>query len=289
MSSVVISGDTSGTVTLQAPAVAGTTTLTLPATSGTVITGAGGVTGVASGGTGAATLTANNVILGAGTSAVTFVAPGSTGNVLTSNGTTWTSAAASGGQLQTEIFTAPGTWTKPASATTAKVTVIGAGGGGSNPTGGGAGGIAKAYVTGLSGPVSVTVGTGGTGGGTGNGTPGGTSSFGPAVSATGGAINATAPGAQNGTGTVASGTALITSNIARVSGPTISGPSLVNQYVQIVQNAWGAAGGTNPSTVAVSYTQASGIMAGAAGIPSPASPSPGRGATGGLVIVEFVG
>ena len=38
MSSVVISGNTSGTITLDAPAVAGTTTLTLPATSGTVIT-----------------------------------------------------------------------------------------------------------------------------------------------------------------------------------------------------------------------------------------------------------
>ena len=44
------------------------------------------------GGTGAATLTANNVILGNGTSAPTFVAPSTTGNVLTSNGTTWTSA-----------------------------------------------------------------------------------------------------------------------------------------------------------------------------------------------------
>ena len=97
MSSVVISGNTSGTITLDAPAVAGTTTLTLPATSGTVIVGSGGVTGVASGGTGAATLTANNVILGNGTSAVTFVAPGSSGNVLTSDGSTWTSAAPSGG------------------------------------------------------------------------------------------------------------------------------------------------------------------------------------------------
>jgi len=38
MSSVVIAGDTSGTVTLAAPSVAGTTTLTLPATSGTVTT-----------------------------------------------------------------------------------------------------------------------------------------------------------------------------------------------------------------------------------------------------------
>ena len=38
MSSVVISGNTSGTITLDAPAVAGTTTLTLPTTNGTVLT-----------------------------------------------------------------------------------------------------------------------------------------------------------------------------------------------------------------------------------------------------------
>jgi hypothetical protein len=52
-----------------------------------------GTVAVANGGTGATTLTANNVILGNGTTAVQFVAPGSNGNVLTSNGTTWTSAA----------------------------------------------------------------------------------------------------------------------------------------------------------------------------------------------------
>jgi hypothetical protein len=50
---------------------------------------------VANGGTGTTALTANNVILGNNTSAVQFVAPGTAGNVLTSNGTTWTSAAAS--------------------------------------------------------------------------------------------------------------------------------------------------------------------------------------------------
>jgi hypothetical protein len=56
------------------------------------------VTPVANGGTGAATLTLNNVILGNGTSAPQFVAPGTSGNVLTSNGTTWqsTTPAASG-------------------------------------------------------------------------------------------------------------------------------------------------------------------------------------------------
>lgn len=48
---------------------------------------------VANGGTGATSLTVNNVILGNGTSPVQVVAPGSSGNVLTSNGTTWASTA----------------------------------------------------------------------------------------------------------------------------------------------------------------------------------------------------
>ena len=38
MSSIIISGDTSGTATIQAPAVAGTPTLTLPTVSGTLLT-----------------------------------------------------------------------------------------------------------------------------------------------------------------------------------------------------------------------------------------------------------
>lgn len=60
-------------------------------------TGVTGTLPVGNGGTGAATLTANNVLLGNGTSSPLFVAPSTSGNVLTSNGTTWTSAAATGG------------------------------------------------------------------------------------------------------------------------------------------------------------------------------------------------
>jgi hypothetical protein len=91
----------------------GTGTLTVnPATAGTINNMAiGGTTpaagafttlstttaiGPASGGTGATSLTANNVILGNGTSAVQTVAPGTNGNVLTSNGTTWASTAPTG-------------------------------------------------------------------------------------------------------------------------------------------------------------------------------------------------
>jgi len=44
MSSIVVSGDTSGSVTLSAPAVAGTVTVTLPSTSGVMAVGGGTIT-----------------------------------------------------------------------------------------------------------------------------------------------------------------------------------------------------------------------------------------------------
>lgn len=67
---------------------------------------------VANGGTGLATLTANNVILGNGTSTPAFVAPGTAGNVLTSNGSTWTSTAgATGDVTTTTVQTITGTKT----------------------------------------------------------------------------------------------------------------------------------------------------------------------------------
>jgi len=81
----------------------------------------GSVLGVTGGGTGLTTLTANNVILGNGTSSPTFVAPGASGNILTSNGTTWTSAAiggdgfASGTRITFNQTSAPTGWTKDTS------------------------------------------------------------------------------------------------------------------------------------------------------------------------------
>jgi len=88
-----------GTGTVNGLALTGTVTSTGNLTLGGTLSGvnlATQITGtlpVANGGTGATTLTANNVLLGNGTSAPLEVAPGTNGNVLTSNGTTWTSAA----------------------------------------------------------------------------------------------------------------------------------------------------------------------------------------------------
>ena len=58
------------------------------------------------GGTGSANLTANNVILGNGANTVQFVAPGTSGNLLTSNGTTWQSTAPSFAASDQALFLA---------------------------------------------------------------------------------------------------------------------------------------------------------------------------------------
>ena len=51
----------------------------------------------AQGGTGANALTNDSVVVGGGAGAIKLVAPGAAGNVLTSNGITWTSVAGGGG------------------------------------------------------------------------------------------------------------------------------------------------------------------------------------------------
>jgi len=90
---------------------AGSTGLT-PATATTGAVSLAGTLAVGNGGTSLTTLTANNVILGNGASAPTFVAPGTSGNLLTSNGSTWqstTPAAAGGITLGTPVATTAGT------------------------------------------------------------------------------------------------------------------------------------------------------------------------------------
>jgi len=107
MSASFFSGDGSNLTSINATSI----------TTGTLATGRltgsyTGVTGVGTltagtwnanvvtaqyGGTGSANLTADNVILGNGANTVKVVAPGTANNVLTSDGTTWISAAPTGG------------------------------------------------------------------------------------------------------------------------------------------------------------------------------------------------
>jgi hypothetical protein len=200
---IAISGNVTGTAT----SFNGSANISIDVTAINASGITSGTLGVARGGTAASTLTAENVIIGNGTSAVKFVAPGTDGNVLTSNGTAWLSQAISaGGNYVAQFYTSPATWTKPASVKAVKVTVLGGGGGGggargipdgaSGPApGGGGGGVSIEYLSAPSipGPVTVTIGTGGAGGpappasGFSAGSSGGTSSFGPFLSATGGA------------------------------------------------------------------------------------------------------
>ena len=121
-------GDGSNVSNINATSISSGTVATARISgSYTGITGVGNVTtgtwsanavGAAYGGTGRTSLTAGNVILGNGTSSVNFVAPGTAGNYLRSNGSTWESAAppgaefSSGTRLLFQQTSAPTGWTK---------------------------------------------------------------------------------------------------------------------------------------------------------------------------------
>jgi hypothetical protein len=143
------------------------------------------------------------------------VAPGTSGHVLTSNGSAWTSAAPAASGLSQQIFTSSGTWTNPNYGTGVArivwVLAVGAGGGGAggNANYGGSGGGGGAYMyTAVSVPssvqtVTVTIGSGGTAGAAGaSGGNGGSTSFGSYVSVNGGTG---ATGSSSGAGSGGSG------------------------------------------------------------------------------------
>lgn len=97
VSSVDVSGGTTGLTTTGGPVT----------TSGTITLA--GTLSAANGGTGANSLTANSVLLGNGTNPLQLVAPGAAGNVLTSNGTTWTSSTPAAGGTVTSVDVSGGT------------------------------------------------------------------------------------------------------------------------------------------------------------------------------------
>jgi hypothetical protein len=102
----------------------GTNALSNVSITGGTITGLTSPIPVASGGTGSANLTLNSVLVGNNTNAVKVVSPGTSGNVLTSNGTTWVSQApAAGGGVSTITFGSTGL--TPSTATSGAVSVAG--------------------------------------------------------------------------------------------------------------------------------------------------------------------
>lgn len=255
---------------------------------------------VANGGTGAATLASGAVLLGAGTSAVTTVAAGTAGNVLTSNGTDWTSAAnpASTGVNAITVGVASGTWTKPATVKSIKVTVVGGGGAGaggnatpnpnSGPTnpkvnligggGGGAGGAAIRYypAASLPGPQPYTVGA-----------AAGSSSFGVApitvVSATGGANGSGISGGTGGVGT---------NGQLNLTGGRGAGGSTFTDVTPNQMNVTGGSGGSTLVGFGGTSFQTTGFAGssygggGGGGATGPAPTRAGGAGAGGVVIIE---
>jgi hypothetical protein len=131
-------------------------------------------TPVANGGTGKASVTSGTLLLGAGTAAMTELTGGTVGNVVTWNGSAWGSASGAGGAAPVlNVYTTPGTWTKPATVKAISVTVVGGGGNGGTATpngvptsnsvlaagGGGGGSAIRLYpAPSIPGPQPYTVG-----------------------------------------------------------------------------------------------------------------------------------
>jgi cell division protein FtsB len=90
----------------------------LPLNQSAAVTGA---LAVANGGTGSSTLTANNVLLGNGTSALQTVSPATSGNYLRANGTTWASSSLQSGDLPTGTLSGSGVASYLAQYTSANV------------------------------------------------------------------------------------------------------------------------------------------------------------------------
>jgi len=284
-------GGDDGTLILQTTTAGGTATTALTI-SNTQVTTLANALPAGSGGTGATTLTAENVVIGNGTSSVKFVAPGTTGNVLTSNGSAWLSqaAAAGGGDYIMNAYTSPATWTKPAGLKAVKVTVVGGGGSGgtggpsgsgcSGPGGnGGNGGGALKYIDApaIPGPISVTVGTAAN-----------TSSFGPLVSATGGGNGG--PGPALATGTHGAGGAGSNGTVDLSGQPGAITPGTPASITFAGSFGFGGYHNTQPVNSSppskAGFLYGGGATGGVAPAGGPPSNQPGGTGAAGIVIVE---
>ena len=294
---VSIKGSGGGGVTLDAGAAASNTTLTLPNVSGTVLQSGTAVT-AAQGGTG-------------------LTSPGTSGNVLTSDGTGWTSAAAK--VINAQTFDSSGTWTKPSGySASSRVLAQCWGGGGSGARqstagscgGGGGGGYNERWLnlSQMGATETVTIGAGGASrtGSNQAGDQGGNTSVGSLVFGYGGAGSPLTASGGGGGGQLSAGSAIDAGRpyFATDSGGTSdrqgSGASNASALGKndtlfhgggggfgtvAAQSAsssvWGGGGGGGGNATAAPGTSAYGGNGGAGGATGTAGTQPGGGGGGG--------
>lgn len=279
-------------------------TFTLPNATATILTDNADVT-VNQGGTGLSSLTLNNLLVGAGTGNVTFIAPGGDGSILQSNGTTWV-AASSGVLFNRQTLTSGTTYTPTPGTKEILIRMWGGGGagGGCNATagcaggGGGSGGYAEYYLTNVSGTYTYGIGAGGVGVVGAAGGAGGNTTFNTGVT------TITAFGGSGGafiSGTAAikfilggAGGALSTNG--HVNGAGVPGgmgmTSTVNTVVMSGSGGSTALGGggigrntTGAGNAAVANTGSGG--SGGAKTAAAGTNAGGNGAAGVIIITEF--
>ena len=202
-SGIAVSGSTITANITGSAATAGSATTA--ASAGTAATAAtlSAVLGVALGGTGVNSLTGASVVVGNGTSPVSGIAPGAAGNVLTSTGSAWSSAApptptTSVQKVVLQSFSATSTYVPTAGMLYCTAYAYGGcGGGGALNSGGGNGGgggggelaISTFSAATIGANQAVTIGAAGAaaiGTGGANGGDGGMTSLGSILTAAGG-------------------------------------------------------------------------------------------------------
>jgi len=244
-------------------------------------------------------------VTSSGTLTLSGPTPGTSGNVLTSNGTAWVSQAASGGGVASDrqVFNASGTWTKPASGTYAVIQIWGCGGGagqsGNGIGAGGGGGYSSTtcLLSDLASTVSVTIGAGGAGAtGTAAGGTGGSITFGSYLTHVGGiggfrytiGCNTTMVDGASGRLSASSGLTLIAGSVelsGTYSYQTSSSVYPKNQYYAPCQ------GGSSQSQVGTSVFGGNGGAVGGATGGAGSAPGGGGGqgtTTGGAGAVGRV-